>query len=168
MVFNMILSAVSSLLYALVASLWVATARPRAAIMRNSLSAASIVAHGAMQLAVSFVLATIMYAALYASLVPAAEAEHALHLGLCQPPRAAAAAQPDAAAAQLAAGAPREGGGVPARVARLTFDTRDNPLLRRPSSSASLVGNAGVGTIVPPLAGPRSIEMSMRRIANGS
>lgn len=149
MVASMLLSAVSSLLYALVASIWVATARPRAAILRNSLSAASILAHGAMQLAVSFVLATIMYAALYASLVPAAEAEHALHLGLCQPPRATVA--PLAGADQLAAGA-REAAGTPARVARLTFDTRDNPLLGGPSSPSSSVGGASVGTIVPPLA----------------
>ena len=104
---NALLSAVSSALYALLAFAWLATAQPRAALLRRGQSLSAILAYGALQLLVSFFLSAVLYAALYAAFVPAAEAVHELHFGLCQRPPPAAKG-----------GAPTP---LPARVARLTF-----------------------------------------------
>ena len=149
---NALLSAVSSALYALLAFAWLATAQPRAALLRRGQSLSAILAYGALQLLVSFFLSTVLYAALYAAFVPAAEAVHELHFGLCQRPPPAAKG-----------GAPTP---LPARVARLTFTDDASALLASASGGGAAGAAAAVaaGSIVPPLvrAYEYAVDMCLR------
>lgn len=169
---NLFFSALSSAAYALLAFVWVATEQPRASLLRRGRSLMTVLAYGLLQLLVSFVLSAVMYTALYSALVPAAEAVHALHFGLCTTPLVRPQQQPAAlsSSASLSSSAP------PARVARLTFDERALPsaLLGAPSAAAGSVGDGGAsdgggsnaaaasvaaGSLVPPLA--RAYEYSV-------
>ena len=129
---SLVVSAASSALYALVAAVWLATATPRALALRASRTAVAMLAQGALQLFVSCVLATIMYAAMYNAFVPAAEAEHALHLGLCQ-----RSVRPDS---------------LPARVARLTFDSGTSAAKALAREGSSIATATSTSATVPPLA----------------
>ena len=138
---RLLVSATSSAVYALLAFVWLATARPRAALLHGGRSLGALLAYGVLQLAVSFVLSAVMYTALYAAFVPAAEAVHALHFGLCQRPPTAAPGSPTVAA-------------LPARVARLTFDrgaTR-SVLGSTDEETMSTAAALAAGTLVAPLA----------------
>ena len=105
--------------------------RGRSAVLRGGRSAASIVAKGALQLLISLTLSTVMYVALYVTLVPKDDARHKvqLHFGLCQKPRGHTT-------------------GLPARVAHVAFDASDT-LQPGAATSAALLGE---GSLVPPLA----------------
>ena len=135
------ISAMSAWAYALITAVWLATDRTRAGLLRGGQSAAVTIALGVVQLLTSFVLAVAMYAALYAALVPEAEAEHALHFGLCQRP---------ASASRAIRGGTSDFGTspLPARVARLTFFTAPTQSPHAGVAATSLA----TGSVIPPLA----------------
>ena len=159
------LSAAASLVYALTASLWVATAGPREALLQGSRGVTAVVARAALQLLLSLVLSMAAYAALYAAFVPEAESAHPLHFGLCQPAAARGigsngGGNAESSSSGIGSGSPREDqvslpspGAAAARVARLLFETLDAPAaLFAPATTVQVAATAGAATLVPPLA----------------
>jgi hypothetical protein len=103
--------------YATLASTWLATAGVRARALSGAHVLLGIAAHGALQLGVSFVLSAILYSSLYASLVPAEERSHDAHFLPCS--LESSTADPFAWAERASPPPP------PRQLAQLWFDTEE-------------------------------------------
>lgn len=158
------ISAAASLVYALAASLWLATAGPREALLQGTRGISAVVARAALQLLLSLALSASAYAALYAAFVPEAESAHPLHFGLCQPAAARTIGSSGSSNIDSSRGSSSGGGdsghlslplpgAATARVARLLFESVDTPAaLFAPATTVQVAATAGAATLVPPLA----------------
>ncbi len=135
-------AAASAACYATVGSAWLATARPRALLVRRSSSFLVTAGHAAAQLFAALVLAAALYGFLYAYLMPEAVVSHDVHLGLCQPARRRGVGDEDAHV----------------RVGHLAFGT---PPPAGDGSGGTSLSRPGALSVVPPLSIGQAYSVSL-------